>query len=153
MRLRGCLNRGRPSEASWRRLFVGRDGVRAGWRVALFMLTMVAQLLLIAIVLHEVFRAMAPHGVHSGLTPLVVGLNELGLLLPACGASALMAFLEDTSLTAYGLTDPKKLLRLGAGFATGLAARRIISSVPTGRNSPRLSNTWIFTAERRRLGC
>ena len=122
MRLRGCLNRGHNSEISWRRLFVGRDGVRAGWRASLFMLAMVAQLLLLAIVLHEVFRNMAPHGLQSGLTPLVVGLSELGLLLPVYGASALMAFLEDTRLTAYGLMDPKKLTRLGAGFAAGLAA-------------------------------
>src|SRR5271156_703637 len=96
MRLRGCLTRGHNSETSWRRLFVGRDGVRAGWRAALFMLAMVAQLLLLAIVLHEVFRDMAPHGLQSRLTPLVVGLSEFGLLLPVYGASALMAFLEDT---------------------------------------------------------
>jgi membrane protease YdiL (CAAX protease family) len=122
MRLRGCLNRGRHSKALWLRLFVGWDGVWAGWRAALFILVMAVQLLLIAIVLHEVFRALVPHGLRGGLTPVMVGVDELGLLLSACGASALMAFLEDTRLTAYGLTDPRKLPRLGAGFFAGLAA-------------------------------
>ena len=122
MQLRGCLNRGRHSEALWLGLFVGRDGVRAGWRAALFLLAMAAQLLLIAILLHVLFQAMAPHGLRDGLTPLTVGVNELGLLLPAWGASALLAFLEDTRLTTYGLTDPRKLPRFGAGFVAGLAA-------------------------------
>ena len=122
MRLRGCLNQVRHSENLWRRPFVGRDGVRAGWRAALFLLAMAVQLLLVAIVLHELFSAITPHGLHGGLTPFLVGVNELGLLLPACGASALMAFLEDTRLTAYGLADPRKLSRLGAGFVAGAVA-------------------------------
>ena len=122
MRLRGCLNGGRFSERLWIRLFVGRAGVRAGWRAALFMLVMALQLVLIAIVLHALFQAMAPHGLKGGLTPLMVGLNELGLLLPALGATALVAFLEDTRLTAYGLADAQKWPRLGAGFAAGLVA-------------------------------
>jgi uncharacterized protein len=122
VRLRGCLNRHRHSENLLARLFVGRGGVRAGWRVALFLLAMAAQLLLIAIALHVLFRAMAPRVLEGGLTPLIVGLNELGLLLPTCGASALLAFLEDTSLTAYGLADRRKLPRLGAGVAAGSVA-------------------------------
>src|ERR1700744_5135223 len=108
MRLRGCLNRARHSERFLPGLFVGRDGVRSGWRAALFMLAIAAQLLLIAIVLHLLFRTMAPHALAGGLTPVMVGLNELGLLLPAFGASALMAFLEGTRLSAYGLADPRK---------------------------------------------
>ncbi len=122
MRLRGCLNQVRHSENLWSRPFVGQDGVRAGWRAALFLLAVVAQLLLVVFILHEFFRAMAPHGLQGGLTPLMVGVNELGLLLPAFGASALMAFLEDTRLTAYGLADPRKLPRLGAGFVAGAVA-------------------------------
>jgi hypothetical protein len=122
MRLRGCLNRGRFSERLWVRLFVGQDGVRAGWRAGLFMLAMALPLVLIAIAVHTQFHAMAPHALEGGLTPLMVGLNELGLLLPALGATALVAFLEDTRLTAYGLADPKKWRRLGAGFGVGVVA-------------------------------
>jgi uncharacterized protein len=85
-------------------------------------LAIAAQLLLIAIVLHLLFRTMAPHALAGGLTPVMVGLNELGLLLPAFGASALMAFLEGTRLSAYGLADPRKWPRLAAGFAAGLVA-------------------------------
>jgi membrane protease YdiL (CAAX protease family) len=129
MRLRGCLNQVRRSESLWRRPFVGRDGVRAGWRAALFLLAMAAQLLLVALILHELFSAMAVHGLQGGLTPFMVGVNELGLLLPACGASALMAFLEDTRLTAYGLADPRKLPRLGAGFVAGAVALSALTLV------------------------
>ena len=97
MRLRGCLNRGRHSEA-FMAPPVRRAAMACGPAGAppLFLLAMAAQLLLIAMLLHVVFRALAPRGLQGGLTPLMVGVNELGLLLPACGASALMAFLEDT---------------------------------------------------------
>jgi membrane protease YdiL (CAAX protease family) len=117
MRLRGCLNRGRPSE----NLFVGRGGVRAGWRAVLFLLALAVQLVLVAIALHAVFHALAAHR-PLGLTPGLVGLNEVALLLPVCGATALMAFLEDAKLTGYGLADPRKWGRLGAGGAAGLVA-------------------------------
>jgi uncharacterized protein len=122
IQLRGCLNRGRHSKNLLARLFVGQHGVRAGWRAALFLLAMAAQLFLIVMILRVVLHATARHGVQGGLTPLLLGLNELGLLLPACGASALMAWLENTSLMEYGLRDPKKRVRLGVGFAVGVVA-------------------------------
>jgi membrane protease YdiL (CAAX protease family) len=121
MRLRGCLNRGRDIGNVLVRAFVGRDGVRAGWRAALFLLAMILQLFLVLIVLHFVFQVFAlSRG--AELRPALVGLNELALLLPAFGASALMAFLEDTRLSAYGLADTRKLFRLGTGFIAGLVA-------------------------------
>jgi uncharacterized protein len=123
MRLRGCLNRGRDTENLLVRAFIGRDGVRAGWRVSLFLLAMLVQIFLVVSVLHFAFHAFAPHpSRQAGLSPAFVGLNELGLLLPAFGASALMAFLEDTRLAAYGLADSRKMFRLGTGFIAGLAA-------------------------------
>jgi membrane protease YdiL (CAAX protease family) len=121
MRLRGCLNRGRHSERLLARLFIGRGGVRAGWRAALFLLVLAVQLVLVAIALHAAFHALAARR-PLGLTPALVGLNELVLLLPTCGASVLMAFLEDVRPTGYGLVAPRKWARCGAGFAAGLAA-------------------------------
>lgn len=122
MRLRGCLNRGRDTELLLLRAFVGPHGLRAGWRAALFWFAMIVLMVVAVIALHFAFSLVAPHlSRGAGLSPAFVGLNELALLLPAFGASALMALLEDTRLTAYGLADERGLWRLGSGFVAGLA--------------------------------
>ena len=54
---------GPPFENLLARLFVGQHGVRAGWRAALFLLAMAAQLFLIAMILRVVLHA---HGAARG---------------------------------------------------------------------------------------
>jgi uncharacterized protein len=128
MRLRGCLNRRGGIHGNLSGVFAGPEGIRAGWRILLFLALLVLQLVIVAVVFsvavrHAGYRHIA---LPTQLTPIFIGANELTLLLPVLGASWAMAFLEDVSLTAYGLRDLRKIPRLLGGLASGVAALSVL---------------------------
>jgi membrane protease YdiL (CAAX protease family) len=125
MRLRGALAVKPVARMhSWRRLFIGPTGLRAGWRVALFIAILGALMagLLAGLVHAPVIKpwlkriAAAP----GGLPPAFFAFNETVLLLPVLAATGAMAFFEGVSPASYGLQShaPRRLLAGGglAGF-------------------------------------
>jgi membrane protease YdiL (CAAX protease family) len=128
MRLRGCLNRRGGIHGNLRGVFTGPEGVRAVWRVLLFLALLALQLVIVAVVFAVVLRHAGYRHITlpAQLTPLFVSGNELTLLLPVLGASWSMAFLEDVSLTSYGLEGLRKIPRLLGGLAGGLAALSVL---------------------------
>jgi membrane protease YdiL (CAAX protease family) len=105
MRIKGDLSV--PAvQPNWYR---GMSGVRAGWRLGRFILLMVLigalqvclQDLLVRAFWHGKSIAWADSGLMN--TPLETAIQELGNLLPALGATVMMALAEDTKLSTYGL--------------------------------------------------
>jgi len=120
MRLRGCLKRGVAEQG----VFIGPQGVRGGWRLALFAVLFTVLLFLVGFAYAAAVRQFTHHGpsVPAQLTPGFFVVNEATLLLPVLGAMAAMAFLEDAPFLSYGLAGEARLARLFHGYAVGLAA-------------------------------
>jgi hypothetical protein len=115
MALRGWLEQGSSAPGWWR----GPGGVRAGWRVAMFLALLAGSVFGCALL-----AALLPlPRLHPGaaLTPGFLALNEALLLLPALLASLIMVRLEGRSLASCGLVDARRLLRCAKGFAGGVA--------------------------------
>ena len=128
MRLRGCLSRRSGGQGNLSGVFAEPGGIGAGWRVLLFLALLVLQIVIVAVVFAIVVRHAGYRHITlpAQLTPIFIGANELTLLLPVLGASWVMAFLEDVSLTAYGLGGPRKIPLLLGGLAGGLAALSLL---------------------------
>jgi membrane protease YdiL (CAAX protease family) len=121
MRLRGILTCPPTAPGRIKRAFLGPRGVYATWRILLFLLIFALELVAIVAALHFTIKHFFPHFPHpTRITPLLAFINEFALLLPVLGATATMGYLEDQPFTSYGLGGPRKLTRLGAGFAAGL---------------------------------
>jgi uncharacterized protein len=128
MKLRGCLVRDSKTPGFMQRIFYGRGGVRAGWRVAIFMALFAVQMAALVAAYAAYMHLTGQHRpvVPKRFTPAFILANEMFLLLPVFGASWAMAVLEDTSLAAYGLDGPRKFLRVLGGLAGGVAALGLV---------------------------
>jgi len=128
MRLRGCLNRRSLAPGKIGRIFVGADGVRSGWRAALYLtLEVIQSVALILAILAILKHAGRPiNGVPKIVSPLLITVSQLTSLVPVLTASALMAWLEDTRFLSYGLGGVRKVARLLTGFAGGFMALSLL---------------------------
>ncbi|WP_298263338.1 CPBP family intramembrane glutamic endopeptidase [Acidocella sp.] len=112
----------RRGEGRWWR---GAHGVRAGWRVAMYLLITVALVFLCAVLIPRGFLLrLAPGG---RLTPGFVTLNELLLLLPVGAASCIMTRLEGRPFHSIGLGGARKFTWLMRGIAAGLLLLAVIT--------------------------
>lgn len=106
-----------------RRIFVGPDGIRVGWRLLLFLLFFA---LLAAALQYLVMRlpglGNAMRMTHTGtFTPLGLFGYELANIVSVFAAMAAMAKIEKRRVGDYGLTPlPGAAKRLALGFAFGL---------------------------------
>jgi len=87
-----------------RDVFVGPNGMRAGWRLLIFLAIVFVLFFVLGLVLHFVGvargnRAMAL----SMLMPAGLGLSELAILLVTCVAALIMARIEHRRFREYGL--------------------------------------------------
>lgn len=102
----------------WKRIWVGRDGVRAVWTIALFIVTAIAVMAVIggiAFALHH-----PPKGA-SRITPLGTILNEA---VSCCGilvATFVVSRVEKRPWLSYGLAAPHRLAHFWQGAFWGLA--------------------------------
>ena len=128
MKLRGCLVRDFQSSSLPARIFYGPGGLRAGWRVAIFLVLFAVQIAALVAAYAAYVHLTGRHRpvLPKRFTPGFILANEMFLLLPVFGASFVMAVLEDTSLAAYGLNGPRKFLRLLGGLAGGVAALGLV---------------------------
>jgi membrane protease YdiL (CAAX protease family) len=97
-------------------LFVGPQGLRAGWGLLLFALTLV--------VLTVVLMLFVPHAVfgHRDVSDEVaLFLAEVLMLVGVCGSTALMARVEHQGVLSYGLRDRRALSRGVSGAVWGVA--------------------------------
>ena len=102
--------------------FIGKNGLRVGWRVLVFILTvalLLYLLLLVPLPLNLVPLPLNPlHRQDIPSESLV--LIEGELLLAIAGSTALMALIERRSIWSYGLGDRRPIRRFLLGGFSGL---------------------------------
>jgi membrane protease YdiL (CAAX protease family) len=99
-------------------LFIGSDGLRAGWSVLVFLLL----IFLLAIPLSFVANSIAKNVLHlkkGNFTPTAGVLQEIVVFLALLGASAIMALIERRRLLDYNLSGPRRLQSFLGGIVAG----------------------------------
>lgn len=107
------------------KIFVGPNGLRAGWRALLFVvLTLVIGVLMTkvagALIKSLIGYVPNPEGPRFGL------LRESVVIVATVGATAVMAWFEHRPIWSYGLTDPRGGRRFGAGALCGFVALSLL---------------------------
>ena len=104
-----------------RAVFVGREGLRAGWGALLFAVQLLAMSLLVQSVLRHVFHGRRP--VPQGtLSPRLMLLNELVPALVVLLVTWTTARIERRRFGSFGLRDRAFFPRFLGGLAAGFAA-------------------------------
>lgn len=111
-----------PGAGSLGWVFLGPQGLRAGWSVLLFVFTY----LLAAMAAGFLLMRSHPVNPKGGLTPHNVFLNELILLAGLVAAGAVMALLERRRMVDYNLTGPRRTRHFFSGLAVGFAGLSLL---------------------------
>jgi membrane protease YdiL (CAAX protease family) len=107
-----------------RPIFVGRQGIRAGWSIGLFfilMALMTSAFFLPAKVMLEMIGLPL-----TDEQPLQVCVGELAAFLGLLGASMIMAFIEHKPYISYGLEGTRRCERLFYGVLSGVIALSVL---------------------------
>jgi membrane protease YdiL (CAAX protease family) len=104
-------------------VFVGADGIRAGWGVLLFVLLYLVFLFFTAWTLRPFLHAA--HLVRM-LPAKLAMVMEVVQLLPAILATTIMAFIERRSLMAYGYQGKHRAIHFLSGLVWGFIALSVL---------------------------
>jgi uncharacterized protein len=118
-----------PPARGARWVFLGPDGIRAGWSALLFVAIFAALIYLtghLLIALLEQIGLFPPPPLPGPRFGLI---QELGLIIPTLGATATMAWIERRSIWSYGLTDPLRIRRFGFGAIWGFVVLSLLVGV------------------------
>jgi uncharacterized protein len=108
-----------PPKNRMHRVFIGPDGLRAGWGVLLFVLLYFVFIVLMG----WVFRsALLPLAHVTALPARLMLIVEITQCLPAILATWIMAVLERRPLLAYGYQGSARAVRFLSGLALGFVA-------------------------------
>ncbi|HVW76135.1 MAG TPA: CPBP family intramembrane glutamic endopeptidase [Alloacidobacterium sp.] len=118
-----------PSEETRgiRRVFVGKDGIRAGWSILIFLLIFAA--------LETLFMLVAGHYLRQHMKPKAAVGPGIALLQEFCQfvlllvATGIMAAIEKKRVDAYGYAGSAKLARFLFGLIWGFVAISILVGV------------------------
>lgn len=104
------------------RVFIGPDGLRAGWSVLVFIVIMAAVMIAVGFVLS------ATHLVNrkAGFTPQNMFFNELDMFLGLLGAAWLMSLIERRNLLDYNLRGLHRPRHFFSGIVIGFAALSLL---------------------------
>jgi membrane protease YdiL (CAAX protease family) len=112
---------GRPAhDLRW--VFLGEQGLRAGWSIALFLVLSVLFIAVLGASAQAIAKNLHHQPKTGSLTPLAGLIGESILVLAILGAGALMAKLEGRRLLDYNLTGPRRLLHFASGAVAGFLA-------------------------------
>ncbi|RFU48500.1 CPBP family intramembrane glutamic endopeptidase [Paraburkholderia sp. DHOC27] len=115
--------RARPKRG-FRWVFIGADGIRAGWSIAIFIATFGVVAFGIGRVLHYLLGPAPQHTTSLGLK--FIAAFEGAQLLGVLAAVAVMARIERRSLLSFGLQGSARLARFVAGLVSGFAAVSVV---------------------------
>jgi membrane protease YdiL (CAAX protease family) len=99
-------------------IFLGPDGLRAGWSVAIFLAALAA----LAVALGTAFEKLGLLNPRGGFTPGNMFFNEAASLLALAGAGLAAAQAERRHLADYNLRDARRLRHFFSGLAAGFIA-------------------------------
>ncbi len=104
-------------------VFLGPDGLRAGWSVLIFLAALVA--LLAALVTAAARFHLLDR--KAGFTPANMFMNEVVSLLALLGAATITALVERRRLVDYNLRDARGSRHFFSGLAVGFAALSLLA--------------------------
>jgi len=114
-------------------VFLGEQGLRAGWSIALFLILSLIFVAVLAASAQAIATSLHHPPKTGSLTPLAGLIGESILVLAILGAGALMAKLEGRRLLEYNLTGPRRLLHFASGAVAGfLALSALVGSLLWG---------------------
>ena len=116
-----ALTPGSEEYRGLRWIFIGDQGLRAGWSVLLFGILAILFMKMLgsaaSFIVRHLFHAKTGH--FTPLTGIIVGLIEVLAIL---GAGAFVAFLERRRILDYNLAGPRRFVHFLSGLAAGFAA-------------------------------
>jgi hypothetical protein len=110
-----------PKYRGLRWAFMGDQGLRAGWSVALFIVLTLLFLRTLGLAASVIFRNH-PHAGTSSFSPYRAIIGEVIEVLACLGAGAVVALIEHRRVMDYNLTGPRRLVHFFSGLVAGFAA-------------------------------
>lgn len=111
-------------------IFVGSAGIRAGWSMLIFVVLVVAQIAVVALIAgaitHKVDFRKAVQGDISPITQLS---TEAVFVIAMLVATLVMSRIEGRSLFSYGLGGTKRLRHCAYGAVSGLLAMLVLAAI------------------------
>lgn len=108
-----------PGGIRW--FFLGPQGMRAGWSVAIFIVLLIGFGRLISLII-KATHALPPPGKLAVFTPLIGLVSEGSSVLAIVIAAWVVSRIERRRLKDYYLTGPGRVARFFSGMVTGFAA-------------------------------
>ena len=110
-----------PKYRGLRWVFIGEQGLRAGWSVALFILLTILFAITLGSVARFIFRNHH-HATTGSFSPYRAIVGEVIQILAFLGAGVLVALIERRRVMDYNLTGPRRFVHFLSGLAAGFAA-------------------------------
>lgn len=101
-------------------VFVGKEGIRAGWGILLFIIVFILAVLALGALIHFLAPQMLKRG--GGLTPSSGAVNEGMGVLSVLIATWVMSLIERKSVLAYGYQGRARGTRFISGLVWGFVA-------------------------------
>jgi membrane protease YdiL (CAAX protease family) len=112
-----------PGGMHW--IFLGSQGLRAGWSAAVFILLTFLFMVPLSF-LANLFSNRVLHSPKGGFSPLAATVQEAVALLAIVGAGSIVAFIERRRLLDYNLTGPRRTRRFVEGLFAGFLALSVL---------------------------
>jgi uncharacterized protein len=111
-----------PKNRGLRWVFIGDQGLRAGWSAALFILLSI----LITVTAASLIFKHHPPSPTDSLSPFLLIIVKVIEVLSFLGASVLVALIERRRVLDYNLTGPRRFVHFLSGLAAGFAALSVL---------------------------
>ncbi len=105
-------------EGKLHRVFLGAQGLRAGWSILLFLILLV----LFTFLTGSILAKVSHHDRKAGFTAVAAFLGELAPFLGMLGAAAIVAVLERRRMLDFNLVDTRGTLHFFSGLVAGFLA-------------------------------
>ena len=116
-----------PQPSTMRKIFIGKDGLRAGWSLLIFIALLAAIAFCVNAIGHKI-HPPAPKTAKpdAGITPLFGLLAQGMAFLVVCLLTWIMSKIERRPNSVYGLGDSRKLSHFLAGLAWGVTCLSLL---------------------------
>ncbi|MFZ0770191.1 MAG: CPBP family intramembrane glutamic endopeptidase [Candidatus Sulfotelmatobacter sp.] len=119
-----------------RKIFIGKDGLRAGWSLLIFIAIVAAIAFCVNFVGHKLLHLPAPKAPKTGseISPAFILIGDSVLFLVTLLATWVMSKIEQRPNSVYGLGGNRKLPHFFAGLAWGVTCLSllVLTLVKTG---------------------
>ena len=113
-----------PQPSTLRKVFIGKDGLRAGWSLLIFIAILAALAFCVNLVVHRLYptSAKSAQGVEQAMSkPGYLLAGEASQFLLILFVTWIMSKIERRPNSVYGLGDRRKLAHFFTGLAWGFA--------------------------------